>query len=167
MKLCKQHQVPLIFSGTQALKALAKTIRVCLKMLTALVLGLRSTWKILCLAFVVPSTVIHFYFKIFPFSSLWDPSQPLKSCCCHRLGMQLQKWQPPHIKRNYPHVHNIVRLLQARVWESLGTTFSSLALIKISWALICLFAPLLEVLLKKWVAHHPDLSVSCLLSVCL
>lgn len=40
-------------------------IRVHLKMLTALVLGLRSASKILCLAFIVPSTVIHFYFKIF------------------------------------------------------------------------------------------------------
>lgn len=34
-------------------------------MLTALVLGLRSTSEILCLAFIVPSTVIRFYFKIF------------------------------------------------------------------------------------------------------
>lgn len=43
---------------------------------------------------------------------------------------------------------NIIKLLEERMQESLSTTFSFLVLVKISWVLVCLFTPRMEILLS-------------------
>lgn len=43
---------------------------------------------------------------------------------------------------------NIIKLLEERMQESLSTTFSFLVLVEMSWVLVCLFTPWMEILLS-------------------